>query len=183
MNLRNLITKIQCYRFKIKYKKGMFIHPLCSIKKLNYGIIEIGENVYLQNMTFVKTEQRGHIKISKGVFFNAGTRIDCINSIEIEEDVMTGPYVYISDFNHLYDNIYLPIKNQGLSQTGSIFIGKGSWIGAHSTIVGSVKTGKGCVIGANSVVTKDIPDYSVAVGTPARVIKQYNFNLKKWIKI
>ena len=99
------------------------------------------------------------------------------------EKVMTGPFVYISDFNHRYNNINLPIQDQGLSNKGGICIGKGTWIGAHSTIVGSVNIGKGCVIGANSVVTRDIPDYCVAVGSPAKIIKQYDFNLKEWIRI
>ena len=183
MNLRKLITRIQCIRFRIKYKHGMYIHPLCSIQKSSCGIIEIEEEAYLQNMTFVKTEKTGYVKICKGTFLNAGTRIDCINSIQIGEKVMTGPFVYISDFNHRYNNINLPIQDQGLSNKGGICIGKGTWIGAHSTIVDSVNIGKGCVIGANSVVTRDIPDYCVAVGSPAKIIKQYDFNLKEWIRI
>lgn len=52
-----------------------------------------------------------------------------------------------------------------------VLIGDGSYIGINTVIVGNVKIGKHCVIGANSVVTKDVPDYSVAVGIPARVIK------------
>lgn len=51
-------------------------------------------------------------------------------------------------------------------------IGDGSYIGINAIIVGNVKIGKYCVIGANSVVTKDIPDYSVAVGSPAKIIKR-----------
>jgi len=61
-------------------------------------------------------------------------------------------------------------------------IGEGSWIGTKVSIIGSVRIGKHCVIGANSVVTKDIPDFSVAVGAPAKVIKRYDFERKEWIK-
>ena len=50
-------------------------------------------------------------------------------------------------------------------------------------LTGNVKIGKHCVIGANSVVTKNIPDYSVAIGSPAKVIKKYNFESKKWVKV
>ena len=64
-----------------------------------------------------------------------------------------------------------------------IKIGKGSWIGTHVAIIGDVHVGKHCVIGANSVVTKDVPDYSVAIGIPAKVIKKYNFEIKKWEKV
>ena len=62
-------------------------------------------------------------------------------------------------------------------------IGEGSWLGTKVTVVGNVHIGKHCVIGANSVVTKNIPDYSIAVGIPARVVKQYNFETKCWERI
>jgi len=58
-------------------------------------------------------------------------------------------------------------------------IGEGSWIGESACIIGA-RVGKNCVIGANAVVTSDIPDYSVAVGVPAVVIKQFNQQVKKW---
>lgn len=74
----------------------------------------------------------------------------------------------------------LDIKNNGHN---TLKIGDGSWIGTHVAIIGDVHIGKNCVIGANSVVTKDIPDYSVAVGIPAKIIKQYNFTTNSWEKI
>lgn len=58
-------------------------------------------------------------------------------------------------------------------------IGEGTWLGENVCVIGA-KIGKHCVIGANSVVTKDIPDYSIAVGAPARIIKQYNFKENVW---
>lgn len=65
----------------------------------------------------------------------------------------------------------------------NLVIGDGTWIGTNVVIVGNIHIGKNCVIGANSVVTKDIPDYSVAVGIPAKVIRKYDFEKKEWIKI
>lgn len=64
-----------------------------------------------------------------------------------------------------------------------ITIGKDTWIGAHVSIIGNVSIGKHCVIAANSVVVKDIPDYSVAAGVPAKVIKKYSFEKEEWIKV
>lgn len=67
--------------------------------------------------------------------------------------------------------------DQGIVQKGQkVSIGDGSYIGINAVIVGNVKIGKHCVIGANSVVTKDVPDYCVAVGSPAKVVKRYNEN-------
>ena len=62
-------------------------------------------------------------------------------------------------------------------------IDEDSHIGANSVVVAGVHIGKRCQIGAGSVVTKDIPDYSVAVGNPAKVIKRYDINKQKWIRI
>jgi len=63
-----------------------------------------------------------------------------------------------------------------------VSIGDGSWIGENVCIVGAT-IGKNCVIGANSVVTKNIPDFCVAVGIPARIIKRYDLNKCAWIRI
>ena len=62
--------------------------------------------------------------------------------------------------------------DQGIVQRGQkVSIGEGSYIGINAVIVGNVRIGRHCVVGANSVVTKDVPDYGVAVGSPAKVIK------------
>ena len=80
--------------------------------------------------------------------------------------------MYITDCDHEYRNVYIPVIDQGVVQKGQkVSIGEGSYIGINAVIVGNVKIGKHCVIGANSVVTKDISDYCVAVGSPARAIK------------
>ena len=81
--------------------------------------------------------------------------------------------MYITDCDHEYRDINVPVIDQGIAQRGQmVSIGEGSYIGINAVIVGNVKIGKHCVIGANSVVTKDVPDYCVAVGSPARVIKK-----------
>lgn len=64
-----------------------------------------------------------------------------------------------------------------------MIIGEGSWIGTNVVIVGNVRIGKRCVIGANSVVTKDIPNHCIAVGIPAKVVKQYNVHTGCWERI
>ena len=92
--------------------------------------------------------------------------------ITIGDDVWTGHRVYITDQNHGYDDIERPISAQTQSEK-PVRIGDGSWIGTGSVILPGANIGRHCTIGANSVVTGSIPDYSVAVGAPARVIKRY----------
>lgn len=92
-------------------------------------------------------------------------------SIVIEDDVWTGHHVYVTDQNHGYERTDIPISQQTQVER-PVRIGAGSWIGAGSVILPGAQIGKHVTIGANSVVTGTIDDYSVAVGSPARVIKR-----------
>jgi acetyltransferase-like isoleucine patch superfamily enzyme len=96
--------------------------------------------------------------------------IGCSGTIVIGNDVMLGPGVRIYSENHVFESTAQPIKNQGVER-GSVTIGDDCWIGSGSTIAANVTIGRGTVVGAGSVVTKDIPAYSVAAGSPARVIR------------
>jgi acetyltransferase-like isoleucine patch superfamily enzyme len=93
--------------------------------------------------------------------------------IDIGNDVWTGHYVYITDQNHGYENVDIPISQQTQIER-AVSIGDGSWLGAGTVVLPGARIGKHVAVGANSVVTGILPDYCVAVGTPARVIKQYS---------
>lgn len=92
-------------------------------------------------------------------------------SVEIGDDVWTGHHVYVTDQNHGYEDPTRPISLQTQPER-AVRIGDGSWIGHGAVILPGVTIGRHVVVGANSVVTTDIPDFSVAVGSPARVIRQ-----------
>lgn len=102
-------------------------------------------------------------------------------SILIEDDVWTGHHVYITDQNHGYEDISRPISQQSQPER-AVRIGKGSWIGHGSVVLPGSNIGEHVVIGAQSVVNGAIPDYCVAVGAPARVIKQYRKG-EGWVSI
>ena len=121
--------------------------------------------------------------IGKGCKFNWGTQIEAMTEVAIGNYVLTAPNVHITDRNHEYRDVATPIIKQGWYSTGGIIIEDGCWIGTNAVIIGPVHIGKNCVIGANSVVTRDIPDYSVAVGNPARIIKSYNESSGNWEQI
>ena len=92
-------------------------------------------------------------------------------SIEIGDDVFAGHHIYITDQNHGFDDRGLPISQQ-IQPERPVRIGDGSWIGHGAVILPGATIGRHVVIGANSVVSGEIPDYSVAVGAPARVIRR-----------
>lgn len=93
-------------------------------------------------------------------------------SIVIGDDVWTGHNVYITDQNHGYEDVSRPIGAQSMPEK-PVRIGHGSWIGYGSVVLPGAEIGDHVVIGANSVVTGEIPSYSVAVGSPAKVIRRY----------
>jgi acetyltransferase-like isoleucine patch superfamily enzyme len=120
--------------------------------------------------------------IDEGATIGRFNHIYATKRIEIGKNVLTADRVYIADNVHQYEDINVPIKNQPVKQLGEVYIGDGSWIGENACIIGA-RIGKNCVIGANAVVLKNIPDYSVAVGIPAKVIKRFNQEINEWVKI
>jgi len=123
------------------------------------------------------------IVIDDNCSISYGSIISAKNRIHLERDVLVGQQVIIVDHNHAYEDITIPIVNQGITGNGRIRIGRGSWIGRGAAIIctrGELTIGRNCVIGVNSVVTRSIPDYSVVFGSPATIIKQYDPQAKVW---
>ena len=150
------------------------------------GNIEIGNRVNIQYKTWLAAlphtgEKECLLKIKDGATIGHFNHIYATKSIIIEENVLTADKVYISDNLHGYADVTTPIKNQPVIQNREVVIGAGSWLGENVCVLGA-KIGKQCVVGANSVVTKDVPDYSVVVGIPAKIIKRYCFDSKTWRK-
>jgi acetyltransferase-like isoleucine patch superfamily enzyme len=101
----------------------------------------------------------------------AYTILTSIGGIVLGDSVLIAGNCYIGGGRYHLENPDIPIVKQGMYSRGPVIIGDGSWIGASVTILDGVTIGKGCVIGAGAVVTKDIPDYAVAVGSPAKVVR------------
>jgi len=146
--------------------------------------IKLGNNVVIEYKTWlaalpIDAKSECLLEIGDGTSIGHFNHIYATKRIIIGKKVLTADKVYISDNLHGYEDINVPIIDQPIRQIAEVVIGDGTWIGENVCIIGA-KVGKNCVIGANSVVTKDIPDYSVAVGIPARVIKKYNFSKGKW---
>jgi acetyltransferase-like isoleucine patch superfamily enzyme len=113
------------------------------------------------------------VRIGDRCLIGRGSGIVGHFSIDIGNDVWTGHYVYITDQNHGYENVDIPISEQTQMER-AVSIGDGSWLGAGTVVLPGAQIGKHVAVGANSVVTGALPDYCVAVGVPARVIKQYS---------
>ena len=112
------------------------------------------------------------VRIGDRCLIGRGSGIVGHLSIEIGNDVWTGHHVYITDQSHGYEDVSLPISLQSQPES-PVVIGDGSWLGHGVVVLPGAKIGKHVAVGANSVVTGELPDFCVAVGAPARVIRQY----------
>lgn len=116
-----------------------------------------------------------------------GTRNRIDGDVTLGEAVLLGPDNYISSEDHCYEDVAKAVMDQGTYSPhknghNRLVIGEGSWIGSHCAIVGDVHIGRHCVIGANSVVTRDIPDYCVVAGAPARILRRYDEQSSAWVR-
>ena len=112
------------------------------------------------------------VSIGDRTMIGRGSHIVGHFSVTIGDDIQTGPYVYITDQNHAYQDPDVPVGRQWPTDE-PVEIGSGSWLGTGVVVLPGARIGRNAVIGAGSVVTGEVPDHSVAVGSPARVVKQF----------
>ena len=135
---------------------------------LREGRLTLGPHCYFEPGVWLTGT--GRISIGEGVFLNLNVMVAAKELIEIGDHCMIANGCLITDSNHRYDNMDIPIAWQGYESKGPTRLGDNVWMGVNSSVMSGVTIGRHCVIGANSVVTRDVPDYSIAVGAPARVI-------------
>ncbi|MBI2385620.1 MAG: acyltransferase [Elusimicrobia bacterium] len=107
-----------------------------------------------------------------GCYIGRFAHINAAHGVTIEDRVLIADRVYISDIDHEYRRAPLPVIDQGVVSKGPVRLKTGCWIGAGAVILPGVTVGRGAVVAANAVVTKDVPDFVVAGGVPARVLKE-----------
>ncbi len=201
--------KIQNYRKGVRIGQGLSINHVNNIdvgsrvrfgrnvtvrinrlgvkkRLINGKIVQIASDCIIQDSSLLLVEvskdnlDKMVLSIGDNVTLGANSQVSAKCSVVISDNVLLAPNVYISDHDHVYEDISRPINLQGNTAGRMLKIGQSSWIGRNACVMANV----GChsVIGANSVVTHDIPDYCVAVGIPARVVKRYDASLGEWVR-
>lgn len=170
-----------------KFKKLELNSLVCSPLRIDGSeYISIHKNVKINKFSWLFAAKIDNFEpnliINEGCSIGDFNHIAAVRKVVLEKNVLTANRVYISDNLHAYADISIPIMHQKVEFKGEVSIGEGSWIGENACIIGA-KIGKHCVIGANAVVTKDIEDFSVAVGVPAKVIKRYDQLSGAWVKV
>lgn len=181
-----LITKFLFKRSFGFCGKNLFIQKPLYIGMPKY--IFIGDNCFIRDglrLEVVDPQQDIVIKIGNNVNIEQNVHIVARGNITIGNNVSITAGCSIVDIIH-------PLQPPGTTlsyasviekERSDVSIGDGTMIGINSHISPGVSIGKGCVIGAHSVVTKNIPDYSICVGIPAKVIKVYNLKTNSWVRV
>jgi acetyltransferase-like isoleucine patch superfamily enzyme len=183
------IKGIVFYRFVFgRFGKGSFIRRPMLI--LNPGFISIGDRVSIRNgvrLEVVRSSDRRipQLTIEHDTNIEQNVHIVCHSRVRIGNNVSITGNCSIVDVTHPFSNVHCHTKIGDRIQDEDSFleIGDGSFIGFGSVVLPNVRIGTHVVIGANSVVTHDIPDYSVAAGVPAVVLKRYDLTREVWVKV
>lgn len=176
--LLNLISALYNYvwwawRFAMFGFKSRLVKPdmLTSPR-----LISIGRNVHIRKGS--RLEAIGNDDAEPKIIIGDNTSIHfyfhcgAAEKIVIGNDVLIAGRVYITDHDHVYDDSVKPVRWSNLLNVAPVAIGDGVWLGEGVVVLKGVTIGRRSVIGANSVVTRDIPEYSIAVGSPAKVVRE-----------
>ncbi len=170
------LQRLRSAGLAIRLGRGVKIeHPEC---------ISLGNNVHINDHCWlsVLTENqqvgsppltlRPELSIGDRSYIGRFATVACIERISIGNDVMISDRVFIGDATHGYSRTDLPIRDQYMSSKGPIEIGAGTWIGIGASVLSNVKIGTHCVIGAGAIVVSNIPDFCIAVGVPAKIVRR-----------
>lgn len=180
-SIKSIWISLRCYSCGY----GLMIQRSAHINKPK--LVSLGRKVRIdRGVSFFLnkiSEKRPKIIIGNSVLIGPYCTLGCSNEIIIEDNVMLAPHVHITDRNHTFEDVTVPINKQPAISTGPVIIKSESWLGYGCQIMPNVTIGKHSVVAAGAIVTRDVPDYSVVAGMPARVIKKYNFKTSQWEKI
>lgn len=188
--IKKAITRRLCFFKKIGYKEygkhSLIYKPICI---LNKKYIKIGNNVTISEYARIevindwnKIKYHPSLEIGDNCSFEQYAKIICTTNLSIGHDCTFSYNVFISTANHDYTKIDKNISNQQLIDN-PVKIGNYCFIGMDVKIFPGVTIGNNVIVGANSIVIHDLPSYTVCIGVPAKPIKKYNFDTKRWEKL
>jgi|SRR5579872_514672 len=169
--------------------EGFWAHYSCELRRSMAPYVAIGSQVIVErdvwlNIPFLPEKIDPILILGDGCNIGRRCMISAQNRIEIGRNVLMAPTALLMDHNHAYENVNVPIVDQGNTTGGRIRIEEGCWIGYGASVVcsdGELIVGKNSVIGANTTVTRSVPPYSVVVGNPARVVRRFDPSKGQWI--
>jgi acetyltransferase-like isoleucine patch superfamily enzyme len=185
---------VYCRFYQLRFRKcgSFFIRGpflIQGAKYISIGTLRAGDRISIDAVDRYLTQSfKPTITIGNGVCFSNDIHIGCTHSVTLGDGVLLGSHVFISDHDH---GIYSgetphsapdePPSLRSLTSDGTVVIEDNVHIGEYVTVLKNVRIGAGSVIGSQSVVTRDIPPYTIAAGSPARPIKRFCHTSQRWL--
>lgn len=140
--------------------------------------ISVGSKVFIGSHCWIvaldsETADMSTIEIGDGTHIAGLCVISAAVSVRLGRSVLFGRNVHVADHSHAYTDPSRPVLAQGITDVQPVEIGDGAWLGNNVVVTSGVRIGSGAVVGANAVVRGDVPDFSLAVGAPARVVRTF----------
>jgi len=154
------------------------------VSTVNPAGIHVGEWVNIgaySVMEALDPDKGVQVHIGDGTYIGHFLRLTAMGEIHIGQEALISDRVYLSDNNHLYEDITVPIKRQGLRDGRRLEIAEGAWIGIGAVICGGIRIGRNSVVAANAVVRDDVADFTVVGGDPAVVIRRHDGEQWQWV--
>lgn len=142
--------------------------------------IAVGSSVFVGQGSWLQVLGSGEhvaLEIGDGTSIAGNCVLSAAESVRIGRNVLFARNVYVSDHSHEFDDPSRPVLDQGITDIAPVEIADGAWLGQNVVVCPGVSIGAGAVIGANSVVLADVPDRAVAVGAPARIVREFSRQL------
>ena len=153
----------------VHHRRGK-IRMAARLDTVPFNTFVLMDKAIIEGQTLINNVM-GEVIIGRSSLIGFGSVI--IGPVVVDDDVLLAQNVILSALNHNYEDIHRPIREQGVN-TSPIHVGKGAWIGAQAVVLPGVTIGRNSVVAAGAVVTKDVPDFSIVVGSPARVVRKYD---------
>ncbi len=134
-----------------------------------FGRLVVGRWVHVGDENRLRAHE-GTLTIGDKCVFGRDNTVNCYLDIEIGEATIVADWVYVCDFDHVTDDVRVPIKDQGLVKS-PVRVGPDVWIGVKATLLRGTTVGRGSVLAAHAVARGAYPEYSVVVGSPGRVVR------------
>ena len=164
--------------FYLKRSKGSIIYGNVRKDLVPFNAFQLGAYSVIESFSTINN-MVGAVII--GNHSRIGLSNTIIGPVTIGNQVNLAQNIVISGLNHNYRDITQPISKQGVT-TIPVTIEDDVWIGANAVILAGITIGKHAVVAAGTVVTCNVPPYSVCAGNPGRIVRQYDFEQKTWIK-
>lgn len=189
LDLLRVSPRLECWLMQWRHHDRMrigrksFVHR--SVQVLGERNVMVGDNSVLSQDTWLNVNHRSSdgvaIRIDNDCFIGRRNFFSSGRAVHVKSFVLTANDCHFLGSTHIVDDPMRPVIATGTTATDTIVVGANSFIGAGARIIGNVHIGHGCVVGAGSTVVDDVPPFSLAVGSPARVRRRFSVPKAAWV--